>query len=100
MCTAFNGDVLKRVVSLWNNDMSTQDKWDLLRNGFVASGFGRDNRRQPDWFRDNASTLQPLLLSHNALFARWIQSGSYRDRQRYVAMRRSVAQAVKKAKHI
>ena len=44
--------------------MTTQDKWDLLRNGFVASSqavLGSDNRRQPDWFRDDANTLQPLF---------------------------------------
>ena len=34
---AFNEEVVGRVNSMWNDDMSTQEKWKVLRDGFVAS---------------------------------------------------------------
>ena len=34
---AFNEEVVGRVNSMWNDVMSTQEKWKVLCDGFVAS---------------------------------------------------------------
>ena len=69
---AFNEEVVGRVNSMWNNVMSTQEKWKVLHDGFVAGAevvLGEDCRRQPDWFKDSAAILQPLIALRNALLS-------------------------------
>ena len=63
---AFNKEVVGRVNSMWDDVMSTQEKWKVLHDGFVAGTevvLGEDCRRQPDWFKDSAAILQPLITS-------------------------------------
>ena len=63
---AFNKEVVGRVNSMWDDVMSTQEKWKVLNDGFVAGTevvLGEDCRRQPDWFKDSAAILQPLITS-------------------------------------
>jgi len=99
---AFNDDVVKRISSVWSDDMSFEEKWSTVRDGFVAGAeavLGEDCRRQPDRFKQSAATLQPLIVARNNLFKRCLQSQCDWDRQRYVAKRRLVANAVKKAKN-
>ena len=57
--------------------MSTQEKWKVLCDGFVAGAevvLSEDCRQQPDWFKDSAAILQPLIALQNALFNRWLHS--------------------------
>ena len=94
--------VLLKIRSNWSEDMPAGKMWTVLKDGILESGrniLGTDGRHQPDWFRDNAEVLKPLLNSRNALFARWLQSQCHRDRQRYVAKRRAVAQTVRDSYH-
>jgi len=93
---------MERTAPLWDKDMSVISKWNILRDGFVNAGkelLGRDCRRQPDWYKDSAYTLQPLITTRNALFAQWLWFQYHRDRQRYVEMRRVVTAAIRKAKN-
>ena len=53
--------------------------------------------RQTDSFRESGPVLIELIDKRN-LFSRWLRSGRNSDRQRYVAQRRTVARAVKRAK--
>ena len=60
----FNEEVVGRVNSMW--DDVTQEKWKVLHDGFVAGTevvLGKDCRQQPDWFKDSAAILQPLITS-------------------------------------
>ena len=78
-----------RIAPLWDENMSAIEKWDVLHDGLVDAGselLGRDCRCQPDWYKDSFYILQPLITSRNALFARWLQCKSHRNRQRYVDM--------------
>lgn len=70
---AFNEEVIEKVNSMWS-DMSTLEKWNTIRDGFVAGAvvLGVDCFQQPDCFKDSAETLQPLIASHNALFKQWL----------------------------
>ena len=74
---AFNKEVVGRVNSMWDDVMSTQVKWKVFRDGFVSDTevvLGEDCCRQPDWFKDSAAILQPLITLRNALFKRWLHS--------------------------
>ena len=100
--STYNKEVLERIAALWDENMSTVEKWNVLRDELVDAGcelLGRDYRCQPDWYRDSFDILQSLITSRNALFARWLQCKSHRNRQRYVDMRRTVTAAVRKAKN-
>jgi len=99
---AYNEFVVERVAPQWDKDMSVMNKWNVLCDRFVDAGnelLGRDCRCQPDWYKDSACTLQPLITSRNALFTRWLQSQCHRDYLRYAEMRRTVSAAVRKAKN-
>jgi len=81
---------------------SKENEWSTIRDGFVAGAevvLGEDCRQQLDWFKKSAATLQPLITARNNLFERWLQFQCHQDRQRYVAKRRTVANAVKKPKN-
>jgi len=47
----------------------------------------------------SAPSLQPLISLRNSFFKRWLHSQCHQDRQCYIAMRRTVASAVKRAKN-
>ena len=67
---AFVEGVLLKIRSNWSEDMPAGKMWTVLKDGILESGrniLGTDGRRQPDWFRDNAEVLKPLLNSRNAM---------------------------------
>ena len=81
--------------------MSGLEKWERVTDGLVGAAesvIGYESRRQPDWFKDNASVLKELIECRNMLFGRLLKSGSNGDRQKYVSQRRLAAGAVKQAK--
>jgi len=62
-----------------------------MHGRFMAAaeeGHGKDCCRQPDWFKDGAATLQPLIASHSFLFMQWLCSHCYQGQQDFVAIRR------------
>ena len=80
--------------------MPTEEIWGAIRDGFVAGAevvLGEDCHQQPDWFKESAPSLQPLISLRNSLFKRWLHSQCHWDRQQYIAMRRTVASAFKRA---
>ena len=89
-------------MSNWQGGASGAEKWKVIRDGLVSAGesvLGWETRRQPDWFKESASVLKELIEKRNMLFGKWLRSGRISDRQRYVAQRRVVAGAVKRAKN-
>ena len=58
--------------------------------GAAESVIGYESRRQPDWYKDNASVLRELIERRNMLFGTWLKSGSKGNRQKYVSQRRLV----------
>ena len=54
----------------WPIESSTEDKWNLLKSALVQNAktaVGWACHRQPDWFLDSASTLEPALAYCNDL---------------------------------
>lgn len=48
---------------------------------------GRVGGKQPDWFVAVLSSLQPLILKHDALFFHWVQSGHPAKRPKGICLR-------------
>ena len=88
--------------SIWQSAASGAEKWEVIRDGLTDAGqsvLGWENRRQPDWFKESASVLERCIEKRSMLFRRWLRSGRNSDRQKYVAQRKTVAGAVKRAKN-
>ena len=55
----------------WKVDGLIQEKWEVLRSALTdaaKSALGVEKRRQPDWFRDSANSLEPTLQKRNQLY--------------------------------
>ena len=72
-------------------------KWAAIR---VASHtLGYEQRKQPDWFKENEPLLKKIMDKRNNLFSKWVRSNQNSDKQRYVAQRRAVALEIRRAKN-
>ena len=60
---------------------------------------GRDTRRQPEWFRDSANVIVPLIEARNAAFSKWLKSGKREDKVKYAQRRGALVRGVRKAKN-
>ena len=70
-----------------------------LREASTTSTLGYEKRRNPDWFRERADTLEPLLQKRNQMYSKWLSSGHNSDKLRFLNARRAVRQAVRAAKN-
>ena len=98
----YNKRIREAIVGEWKKEENGVRKWEIMRDGMMSAAesvLGWENRRQPDWFRDNITVLQQLITKRNKLFNQWLQTHHHSDRQRYVAQRRAVAKEVKRAKN-
>ena len=59
-------------------------------------GFGR--HRQPDWFVDSQSVLEPLIHEKNIHHQRLLSDDTVGNRQTFRKIQRSVSKAVRQAK--
>ena len=66
--------------------------------GHLRRILGWEKGRQPDWFQDNISKLEELILKRNVLFVRWLKTNCQRE-GRYVTQRREVAREVRRSKN-
>ena len=58
-----------------------------------------ENRRHPDWFRENANSLEPILQKRSQLYLRWLGSCLSSDRQNFSKARSKARRAVRAAKN-
>ena len=65
----------------------------------ARSALGREKRRHPDWFRENADSLEPILRKRNRLYLKWIGSGLMSDKQNFSRNRSEARRAVRAAKN-
>ena len=78
-CQALQGHLVE-----WSIESSIEDKWNLLKSGLVQSAetaVGRARHCQPDWFLDNAGTLEPALVYRNDFYRHWVVSRSRADHE-------------------
>ena len=102
VCKSFQEKVCRNVENNWGHEKSGTKMWEVIKDGLVSAAdnvLGRESRRQPDWFKECGPILEELRNKRNMLFGKWLRSGRNSDRQRYIAQRRLVAGAVKRAKN-
>lgn len=56
--------------------------------------------KQPDWFKDKATFLEPLFKKKNDLYTKWLSTGNAPDRQRFSEARSVAQSSVRQAKNI
>ena len=92
----------KLVKENWKADGSIEDKWVTIRSALTTAAktaLGVKKRRHPDWFRENAISLEPILQKKNQLYQKWLGSGRSSDRQRFAKARSEARRAVRAAKN-
>ena len=65
----------------------------------AKSTLGVEKRRHPDWFRESANSLEPILQKRNQLYLRWLGSGLSSDRQNFTKAQSEARRAVRAAKN-
>ena len=63
--------------TFWNEDDTIGGKWDTLRSALCKGAetvLDYSNSRQPDWFRDCATTIKRLLEKRNRLYSLWLST--------------------------
>ena len=83
----YNEAVREEVGAGWKNEAGGLQKWETIRDGLVMAvkkTIGYEKRKQPDWFKDNETTLQKHIDKCNLLFKKWLGTQHHSDRQRYV----------------
>ena len=63
------------------------------------AALGYEDRRQPDWFRENETAFKPLLKERNRLHTLWLNTGKERDRVKHARARWAVRKLMRKAKN-
>ena len=92
----------KSVSEQWKAHGSNQDKWVAIRSALTEAAktaLGVEKRRYPDWFRESANSLEPVLQKRNQLYLRWLGSGLSSDRQNFSKARSEARHAVRAAKN-
>ena len=80
---------------------SVAEKWDVLKGALCDEAkavLGYEDRKQPDWFRENEAALRSSMDERNRLYALWLSTGRLRDRKKHAEARRYVRQQVRAAK--
>ncbi|XP_065197221.1 uncharacterized protein LOC135828726 [Sycon ciliatum] len=81
-----------------------EDTWQPIKSAIVdaaeASIPARKSRRQPDWFADSATILEPKLQHRNRAYAQWLQSADPADLSAFRKARSAARTAVRTAKRV
>ena len=93
--------VCRKVTDAWVKEGNVEEQWSAIKTGLVGAAeevLGHEERRQPDWFRDNVDVLEPLFQQRNQLYTKWLGSGNTIDRQKFVKARLDARKALRNTK--
>ena len=86
----------------WKRDGTVSEKWTTVRSALTEAAslaLGREKHRHPDWLRENADSLEPILRKRNRLYLKWLGSGVMSDKQNFSRTRSEARRAVRAAKN-
>ena len=92
----------RSVKEQWLEDGSIDEKWRAVRSALTdaaKSVLGVEKRRHPDWSRENALSLEPIIQRRNQLYLKWLGSGLSSDKQNFCKARSEARRAVRAAKN-
>ncbi|XP_065182367.1 uncharacterized protein LOC135813077 [Sycon ciliatum] len=90
-----------RLADTYDSASSVDCKWSAVKSAVVdvaGEVVGRDKRRVPDWFRDSAPTLEPLLATRNRLYDLWLRTGHQNDHRAFKEARGQARAGIRRAK--
>ena len=93
--------VCRKVTDAWVEEGNVEEKWSAVKTGLVRAAeevLGHEERRQPDWFRDNVDVLEPLFQQRNQLYTKLLGNGNTIDRQKFVKARLDARKALRNTK--
>ena len=96
----FQEQAADRAIATWPRGGS--DKWAAMRSVLEESAAAllpMAKRHHPDWFRESANTLKPLLQHRNELYSRWLATKRTEDHLRFRRARGEAQRAIRKAKN-
>ena len=83
---AFQVDVVERAQSEWPQGGSAEDEWSAMRSALTEAGetiLGTQRWYHPDWFRESAAAIEPILKQQNYLYVKWLATKRPTDLQRF-----------------
>ena len=100
--TIFQHAVVETAQSRWPPMGSVEEKWQTVRGALTEAAesvLGIEKRHHPDWFRESADALEPVLQHRNNLYMKWLATGGPVDLQRFRQARGDARRAVRAAKN-
>ena len=85
----------------YSPDQSVECNWKTLRSCVVSAAeetFGRERRKQPEWFTENNDKLVPLIEEKNRAFETFLRSPSLATKRSFRQLQRKVKRAVDEAR--
>ena len=85
----------------WSTDNDIEGKWNVLKCALCEGArleLGYAKKRQPDWYRENANIIMPLLSERNKLYNQWLSTRQERDRLKFAAARNVARLSVRHSK--
>lgn len=79
-----------------------EEKWSVVKSALCEAAqsiLGNECRKHPDWFREKAATLKPLLEKRNKLYTKFLNSKKEHDKRAFTAFRTNVMKAMRDAKN-
>ena len=88
----------------WKVDGSIENKWATVGSALTKAAkaaLGVQKRRHPDWFRESASSLEPILQKKNLLldYLKRLRTGRSEDKQKWAWARSEARRTVRSAKN-
>ena len=83
---AFQQQVANRASAAWPVEGSAEDKWEAMRSALLDSAEAvlcTKSRYHPDWFRECANELEPILQRRNKLYTKWLATKCADDQRRF-----------------
>ena len=98
----FQEQAVDRATSAWPCGGSAEEKWVVIKSALeesAAAMLETEQRHSPDWFRDSANDLQPVLKRRNALYCKWLATKRTDDLLQFRRARGEAQRAIRKAKN-
>ena len=99
---AFQQQVADRASAAWPTEGSAEDKWEAMRSALLdlaEAVLGTESRYHPDWFRECADELEPILQCRNKLYTKWLATKRVEDQRRFRQARGEACRVMRDAKN-
>ena len=97
----FREQTATRTAAEWPFEGTAEKKWAVMKRALTETAnecLGVQERYHPDWFKESAMDLQPVLLRRNKLYTKWLATKNSGDLRRFKKARGEAQRAIRRAK--